>query len=246
MEDVLNVYHRPRDPLRPLVCFDEASKQLVDHVHSPIQAKPGRPGIIDYEYQRNGTGNIFMMYAPLEGRREALVTERRTRVDYAHAIRHLVDVMYPDAEKIVLVQDNLNTHTPASLYAAFPPDEARRLIDRLEIHYTPKHGSWLNMAEIELGILSRQCLDRRIPNREKLAHEVAAWQSRRNAELARVNWQFTTADARVKLKRLYPTTEPISPPSKPTNGKLADHYISRVEMVHSRRQPVSGKLYRKS
>jgi hypothetical protein len=217
MEDVLNVYHRPPDPLRPLVCFDEASKQLVDHVQSPIEPKPGRPQIIDYEYQRNGTGNIFMMYAPLEGRREALVTERRTKVDYAHAIRHLVDVTYPDAEKIVLVQDNLNTHKPASLYAAFPPDETRRLIDKLEIHYTPKHGSWLNMAEIELGILSRQCLDRRIPDRETLTREVAAWQSSRNTELARVNWQFTTADARVKLKRLYPTTEPINPTSKPAN-----------------------------
>jgi hypothetical protein len=155
--------------------------------------------------------------APLDGRREALVTERRTKVDYAHAIRHLVDVTYADAEKIVLVQDNLNTHKPASLYAAFPPDEARRLIDKLEIHYTPKHGSWLNMAEIERGILSRQCLDRRIPNRETLTQEVAAWQSRRNTELARVNWQFTTADARVKLKRLYPTTEPIDSASKPAN-----------------------------
>jgi hypothetical protein len=217
MEEVLNVYQRPPDPQRPLVCFDEASKQLVDHVKVPIEATTQHPRIIDYEYQRNGTGNIFMMYAPLEGRREALVTQRRTKVDYAHAIRHLVDVMYPDAEKIVLVQDNLNTHKPASLYAAFPPEEARRLINRLEIHYTPKHGSWLNMAEIELGILSRQCLDRRISDRDTLRHEVAAWQRRRNDQLARVNWQFTTADARVKLKRLYPTTEPINSPTNRNN-----------------------------
>ena len=210
MEETLNVYHRPPDPQRPLVCFDEASKQLVDHVKTPIDATKNHPAIIDYEYVRNGTGNIFMLYAPLEGRRAAVVTERRTTLDYAHAIKFLVDEMYPDAEKIVLVQDNLNTHKPASLYAAFPPEEARRLIDRLEIHYTPKHGSWLNMAEIELGILGKQCLDRRIPDRETLRHEVAAWQRRRNQQQSRVNWQFTTADARVKLKRLYPTTEPIN------------------------------------
>jgi len=210
MEETLNVYQRPPDPARPLVCFDEASKQLVDHVTVPIEAGPGHPTrIIDYEYVRNGTANIFMLYAPLEGRREALVTDHRTTIDYAHAIRHLVDVMYPDVEKIVLVQDNLNTHKPASLYAAFPPDEARRLIDKLEIHYTPKHGSWLNMAEIELGILGRQCLDRRIPDREKLKHEVSAWQQRRNESLAKVDWQFTTSDARIKLKRLYPITETI-------------------------------------
>ena len=212
MEEVLNVYHRPPDPERPLVCFDEASKQLVDHVKVPIEPTAEHPQkIIDYEYIRKGTANIFMLYAPLEGRREALVTDQRTTIDYAHAIRHLIDVMYPDAKKIVLVQDNLNTHKPASLYAAFPPEEARRLIDKLEIHYTPKHGSWLNMAEIELGVLGRQCLDRRIPDRQKLACEVAAWQRRRNESHAKVNWQFTTADARVKLKRLYPTTETTKP-----------------------------------
>lgn len=224
MEETLNVYHRPRDPARPLVCFDEASKQLVDHVTAPIPAGPGRPTkIVDYEYVRNGTANIFMLYAPLEGRREALVTEQRTTIDYAHAIRHLVDVMYPDAEQIVLVQDNLNTHKPASLYAAFPPEEARRLLDKLEIHYTPKHGSWLNMAEIELGVLGRQCLDRRIPDREELKHEVAAWQRRRNESQATVDWQFTTADARVKLKRLYPNTENKPQAPKPSNTKLVNH-----------------------
>jgi len=208
MEETLDVYHRPRDPARPLVCLDEASKQLVDHVTAPIEATPAHTTrIVDYEYVRNGAANIFMLSAPLEGRREALVTDRRTTIDYAHAIRHLVDVMYPDAEQIVLVQDNLNTHKPASLYAAFPPEEARRLLNKLEIHYTPKHGSWLNMAEIELGILGRQGLDRRIPSREKLEHEVAAWQHRRNASHAKVDWQFTTADARIKLKRLYPITE---------------------------------------
>lgn len=212
MEETLDVYHRPRDPARPLVCLDEASKQLVDHVTAPIEATPAHTTrIVDYEYVRNGTANIFMVSAPLEGRREALVTDRRTTIDYAHAIRHLVDVMYPDAEKVVLVQDNLNTHKPASLYAPFPPEEARRLLNKLEIHYTPKHGSWLNMAEIELGVLGRQCLDRRIPNREQLAHEVAAWQHRRNASHAKVDWQFTTADARIKLKRLYPVTETTNP-----------------------------------
>jgi hypothetical protein len=208
MEETLNVYHRPPDPARPLVCFDEASKQLVDHVTAPIKASLEHPTqIIDYEYVRNGTANIFMLYAPLVGRREAIVTDQRTTIDYAYTIRYLVDVMFPDAEMIVLVQDNLNTHKPASLYAAFPPEEARRLINKLEIHYTPKHGSWLNMAEIELGILGRQCLDRRIPDREQLKQEVAAWQRRRNDSKGKVDWQFTTADARVKLKRLYPVTE---------------------------------------
>jgi len=224
MEETLNVYQRLPDPMRPLVCFDEASKQLVDHVKTPIEAGPGHPiRITDYEYVRNGTANMFMLYAPLEGRRDVLVTDQRTTIDYANAIMHLVDVMYPDAEKIVLVQDNLNTHKLASLYAAFPPEEASRLIGKLEVHYTPKHGSWLNMAEIELGILSRQCLDRRIPDREKLKCEVAAWQRRRNESLAKVDWQFTTADARVKLKRLYPITETDDSTTKLRNLKLADH-----------------------
>jgi hypothetical protein len=209
MEDTLEVYQRPYDVQRPLVCFDEGTKQLVKDVRTPLPAAPGRRERIDYEYERNGTGNLFMMFEPLAGQREVLVTERRTAVDYAEAIRHLVDVCYPRAEKIVLVQDNLNTHKLASLYEAFPPEEARRLIDKLEVHYTPKHGSWLNMAEIELGVVRRQCLDRRIPDFSTLTAEVAAWQSDRNAAQVQVNWQFTTADARVKLKRLYPILEPV-------------------------------------
>ncbi len=209
MEDTLNVYQRPYDPARPMVCFDECSKQLVQHIHPPILAAPGQPEIIDYEYERNGTGNLFMLSEPLAGRRAVLVTERRTAQDYAQAIRYLVDEMYPKADKIVLVQDNLNTHKPASLYEAFPPDEARRLIDKLEIHYTPKHGSWLNMAEIELGVLRRQCLDRRIGDLPTLQSEVAAWQRDRNAQQVKVNWQFQTNDARIKLKRLYPVLEPV-------------------------------------
>ena len=209
MEETLNVYQRPYDEQRPMVCLDEATKQLVKHVEVPIPCKPGQPEILDYEYERNGTGNLFMLNEPLSGRRMVLVTERRTAVDYANTIRYLVDEMYPTAEKIVLVHDNLNTHKPASLYEAFPPEEARRILNRLEIHYTPKHGSWLNMAEIELGVLGRQCLDRRIPDMNELTAEVAAWVNDRNEKKVRVNWQFTTADARVKLKRLYPVLEPI-------------------------------------
>ena len=209
MEETLNVYQRPYDEQRPMVCLDEATKQLVKHVEVPIPCKPGHPEIIDYEYERNGTGNLFMLNEPLSGRRMVLVTERRTAVDYANTIRYLVDEMYPTAEKIVLVHDNLNTHKPASLYEAFPPEEARRILNRLEIHYTPKHGSWLNMAEIELGVLGRQCLDRRIPDMNELTAEVAAWVNDRNEKKVRVNWQFTTADARVKLKRLYPVLQPL-------------------------------------
>jgi hypothetical protein len=210
MEDILEVYQRPYDAQRPLICFDEGTKPLVQDVRPPLPAAPGRRERIDYEYERHGTGNLFMMFEPLAGQREVLVTERRTAVDYAEAIQHLVDVRYPSAENIVLVQDNLNTHKLASLYEAFPPEEARRLIDKLEVHYTPKHGSWLNMAEIELGVLRRQCLDRRIPDFATLTDEVAAWQSDRNAAQVQVNWQFTTADARVKLKRLYPILEPVN------------------------------------
>jgi hypothetical protein len=210
MEDVLEVYQRPYDPERPVVCFDESSKQLVKETRTPIPAAPGRPATTDYEYERNGTANLFMMFEPLGGRRHVIVTERRTAVDYAQAIRDLVDVQHPEAEKIVLVQDNLNTHKPASLYEAFPPEEARRLIEKLEVHYTPKHGSWLNMAETELGILSRQCLDRRLPDRPKLTREVATWERGRNAMECQIYWQFTTADARVKLKRLYPVIKPVS------------------------------------
>lgn len=204
MEDVLEVYQRPRDPKRPLVCLDETSKQLVAETRAPIAAKPGQPARHDYEYERNGVANLFMMFAPLEGRRHVKVTDRRTAVDYARALKDLSDTHFPDADKIVLVQDNLSTHTTASLYEAFPAAEARRLVERFEWHYTPKHGSWLDMAESELAVLSTQCLDRRIPTKPKLIAEVAAWEQDRNKHHAKADWQFTTANARVKLARLYP------------------------------------------
>ena len=204
MEDILEVYQRPYDPQRPLVCLDETSKQLIAETRVPIAAKPGRPGRHDYEYRRNGTTNLFMMFAPLEGWRHVKVTDRHTAVDYAQVLKELSDTHFPGSAKIVLVQDNLNTHKPASLYEAFPPAEARRLVERFEWHYTPKHGSWLDMAESELGILSSQCLDRRIPDQQILKDEVEAWVADRNSKHAKANWQFTTADARVKLRRLYP------------------------------------------
>lgn len=204
MEDILEVYQRPHDPLRPLVCLDETSKQLVAETRIPIAAKPGQPARQDYEYRRNGTANLFMMFAPLEGWRHVKPTDRRTALDYARVLKELSDTHFPRAQKITLVQDNLNTHKPASLYEAFPPAEARRLVERFEWHYTPKHGSWLDMAESELGVLSSQCLDRRIPDQQMLKAEVEAWQADRNKKHAKADWQFTTADARVKLKRLYP------------------------------------------
>jgi hypothetical protein len=204
MEDVLDVYTRPHDPAYPLVCLDETSKQLVAETRTPGPMQPGRPARHDYEYKRNGTANMFMLFAPLEGWRHVEVTERRTGVDYAMILRDLSDSHFPKAGRIVLVQDNLNTHTPASLYEAFEPAEARRIAERFEWHYTPKHGSWLNLAESELAVLSSQCLKRRIPDRAKLAREVAAWTDYRNVHNARANWHFTTADARVKLKSLYP------------------------------------------
>ena len=204
MEDVLEVYQRPPDPSRPVVCLDETSKQLVAETRTPIPAKSGRVARHDYEYERNGTANLFMMFAPLEGWRHVEVTDHRTAVDYAQILKALSDMHFPKADKIVLVQDNLNTHRPASLYEAFPPAEARRLVERFEWHYTPKHGSWLDMAESELGVLSSQCLDRRIPDKQTLTDEVAAWEKCRNKSHAKADWQFTTDDARVKLKRLYP------------------------------------------
>lgn len=204
MEDVLDVYQRPYDPKRPQVCFDESSKQLIGEVTPSTLPQPGQPAREDYEYVRNGTANLFMFSEPLKGRREVKVTAQRTKIDFAHVIRDLVDKYYPKAERIVLVMDNLNTHKPASLYEAFPPHEAQRLLSKLEIHYTPKHGSWLNMAEIELGILNRQCLNRRIPEHAMLKSEVAAWSCQRNASHRKIDWQFTTKDARIKLKRLYP------------------------------------------
>ena len=210
MEDVLEVYHRPRNPQKPVVCFDEASKQLVKETRLPIPAAPGRLLTADYEYERNGTANLFMMFEPLAGQRHVKVTARRTAVDYAQVVRELVDVHYPRAKKIVLVQDNLNTHKPASLYEAFPPEEAQRLLSKLEIHYTPKHGSWLNMAETELGVLSRQCLDRRIGDQGQLTDEVAVWETDRNTMKCKVHWHFTTQDARIKLHRLYPVIQPVN------------------------------------
>jgi hypothetical protein len=207
MEDVLEVYKRPYDPKRPVVCLDETSKQLIDEVQMPVLAAPGQVAHYDYEYVRNGVANLFMISEPLAGQREVEVTDRRTKKDYAQCLRKIADEMYPNAEKVVLVQDNLNTHSPASLYEAFEPAEAKRLADRFEFHYTPKHGSWLDMAEIELGILGRQCLSRRIDNVESLRREVKAWNVTRNAAGTKVNWQFTTTNARVKLRRLYPSIE---------------------------------------
>jgi hypothetical protein len=207
MEDVLEVYTQPFDPQRPQVCMDETSKQLVGETRTPIPAAPGEPAREDYEYVRNGVGNLFMFFEPLAGWREVKVTERRTRVDWAQAIRDLVDRRYPQVEKIVLVMDNLNTHGIGSLYEAFPPVEAARIARKLEIHYTPKHGSWLNMAESELSILARQCLDARIPDLEHLRREVTAWQNERNQNRSRTNWRFTTEDARIRLARLYPSFE---------------------------------------
>ena len=204
MENVLDVYHRPRDPARPVVCLDETSRQLLAEARSPLPPTPGQPARCDPEYVRAGVVNLFLVCEPLRGWRQVRVSERRTRVAWAYCIQHLVDVDDPEAERIVLVQDQLNTHSPASLYEAFPPAEAKRLAAKLEIHYTPKHGSWLNMAEIELSILERQCLDRRLPERTTLAREVAAWVERRNGTEATVDWRFTTQDARIKLKRLYP------------------------------------------
>lgn len=205
MEDVLNVYTRPFDPRVPQVCLDETSIQLLRDVRDPVPVAPNRPARVDAEYARGGVANLFLVCEPLAGRRWVTVTEHRTKTDWAHLIKTLVDEWYPDAEQIVLVQDNLNIHTPAALYATFPPPEARRLTERIAWHYTPKHGSWLNMAEIELSALSRQCLHRRIPDSATLETEVAAWVARRNASATGIDWRFTTDDARIKLKRLYPS-----------------------------------------
>jgi len=204
MEDVLEVYQRPHNPDYPVVCVDETSKQLVAETRVPIPAKSGQPARHDYEYERNGTANLFMIYAPLEGWRHVEVTDRHTAIDYAKILKDLSDTHFVKAQKIILMQDNLSTHKPASLYEAFPAAEARRLVERFEWHYTPKHGSWLDMAEAELSVLSGQCLDRRIPNKLTLEQEVAAWEASRNKKQVKTDWQFTNADARVKLKRLYP------------------------------------------
>ena len=207
MEDVLDLYHQDYDPDHPVVCFDETSKQLVADKRPSIGARPGRVERYDYEYKRNGTRNLFMFCEPKAGWRHVEVTERRTAVDFAHQMRWLVDEAYPHTETIRLVLDNLNTHKLGSLYDAFEPAEARRIAKRLEFHYTPLHGSWLNMAEIEIGVLARQCLERRIPDRETLRGEVEAWQKSRNRDAVRVNWRFTTEDARIRLRSLYPSIQ---------------------------------------
>ena len=204
MEDVLDVYARPFDPTRPVVCFDESNKEQHIEVITPLPMESGEPERFESEFERNGVSNLFMFFAPLHNWRHVKVTDRRTNADWAECMRELVDVHFPDAPQVVVVQDNLNTHTPAALYSAFAPAEAKRIWDRLEFHYTPKHGSWLNMAEIELSVLSRQCLKRRIPDQPTLIQETAAWEARRNASGATVDWRFTTADARIKLKKLYP------------------------------------------
>jgi hypothetical protein len=204
MEDVLDVYQMPYDPQVPMVCMDEQPVQLIKETRQPLPAAPGKPEKVDDEYERNGTANIFMFTEPLNGTRHVHVTEHRTAVDWANEIRDLLEVRYPEAARVRLVCDNLNTHGIGSLYEAFPPEQARRLASRLEIHHTPKHGSWLNIAEIELSVLTMQCLDRRIPDMETLTKETQQWEQRRNESQKGVDWQFSTLDARIKLKRLYP------------------------------------------
>ena len=208
MEDVLDLYAQAFDPKRPLVCFDERNKEQHIEVEMPLPIEPGEPERFESTFERNGVSNLFLFFAPLENWRHVKVTDRRTSADWAQCMKQLVDVHFPDAERIVVVMDNLSTHTPAALYSAFAPAEAKRIWDRLELHYTPKHGSWLNMAEIELSVLSRQCLDRRIPDQEVLRRETSAWIERRNTAKATIEWRFTTANARIKLKKLYPTLKP--------------------------------------
>ena len=207
MEDVLAVYKQAYDPKNPVVCMDESSKQPIQEVPEPLPLESGKPVRYDTEYRRNGVSNLFIFFEPLAGWRSLTVTDTRTAVDWAQHIKHLLDVRYPDADKITLVMDNLNTHTLASLYKAFEPTEARRLAERLDIHYTPKHGSWLNMAEIEFSHLGRQCLDRRIPDQDTLRQEVEAWAEQRNQKRAQMSWRFTTEDARIKLRHLYPSID---------------------------------------
>jgi len=205
MEDILDLYAEPYDPERPLVCFDEKSIQLIAETRKVLPMEPGQPERFDYEYKRNGTRNLFLFFQPLAGWRHVKVTEHRTKIDFAQCMKDLVEVYFPEAEVTRVVLDNLNTHSPAALYEAFEPAEAKRILDRLEFHYTPKHGSWLNMVEIEIAILEKQCLDRRIPDDDTLRREAAAWEGPRNERQATVDWRFTTADARVKLKSLYPS-----------------------------------------
>jgi hypothetical protein len=205
MEDVLDIYHLPYDPNYPYVCFDESNKQLVAEKRTPVSAEPGQVERYDYEYQRNGVRNLFLFFSPLVSWRHVKVTEQRTHVEWAYCMKALVDVHFPKAIRIRIIQDNLNTHNPAFLYEVFEPAQAKRILDKLEFHYTPKHGSWLNMAEIEFSVLSRQCLDRRIADEEMLIQEIRSWEEHRNELKATVDWQFTTEDARIKLKKLYPS-----------------------------------------
>jgi len=207
MEDVLDLYHVPYDPNFPYVCFDESNKQLVAEKRSAVEPEPGHVERYDYEYQRNGVRNLFLFFSPLGSWRHVKVTEHRTHLEWADCMKDLVDVHFPQATRIRVIQDNLNTHNPAFLYEVFEPAEAKRILDKLEFHYTPKHGSWLNMAEIEFSVLARQCLDRRIPDEETLIQEIRSWEDRRNEIKATVDWQFTTKDARTKLKKLYPSIE---------------------------------------
>ena len=207
MENVLDIYKRPYDEKNPWLCFDESCKQLVKETREPIAPQPGQLERYDYQYERNGVANLFMFFEPLTGWRHVEVTDQRTAVDYAHQMKYLVDERYPMADKIGVIQDQLNTHVKASLYKAFPPEEAKRILDKLEFHYTPKHGSWLNMAEIELSVLNRQCLNRRLPDQDTLKLEIVAWEEERNQKSDSVNWRFTTEDARIKLKRLYPSIQ---------------------------------------
>lgn len=207
MEDVLDIYHLPYGPDYPVVCFDESNKQLVAEKRIPVPAEPGQLERYDYEYQRNGVRNLFMFFSPLVAWRHVKVTKQRTHFEWAYCMKDLVDVHFPEAIRIILIQDNLNTHNPAFLYEVFEPAEAKRILNKLEFHFTPKHGSWLNVAEIEFSVLARQCLDRRIGDEVALIHEIATWEEKRNHTQATVNWQFTTDDARIKLKKLYPSIE---------------------------------------
>lgn len=204
MEDVLEVYKRPYNPAYPVICLDETNRQLIEEKKVPIPAEPGKPQKMDYEYRRKGVVNIFMTFEPLQAKRQVTINRNRTSIDFAHCIKKIIDIDYPEAEKIVLVMDNLNTHKLGSLYEAFPPEEARHISEKLEIHYTPKHGSWLNMAEIEIGVMAKQCLSRYIPSMKQMEKEATTWASNRNLAGGTVNWHFATADARIKLKRLYP------------------------------------------
>lgn len=207
MEEILELYHRSLDLERPLVCFDESSKQLVSETRTPLPAEPGKPERYDHEYKREGVSNLFMFFAPLLAWRHVSVTDRRTQNDFAIEMKYLVDEAFPNAEKVVVVMDNLNTHVAHALYSAFEPAEARRILERLEFHYTPKHGSWLNMAEIELSVLATQCLDQRIPDKVSLETQIAAWETQRNQKNCTVDWRFSTTDARIKLKQLYPSIQ---------------------------------------